>query len=383
MSPVPAPPAAVAAPPLWRTGAFWAWHLAAWLALAVATWLQRTTVGAPATPAALLGIVRWAAIGAAVSAGLAVVHGALPDPRRAPARVAWRVGLGALLGAGVWDLAHAVRGYAPDVGAAGIARSVLVHAVLLLLWSAALVAVLVVRAADARARAARDAERMAAEARHRMLVYQVNPHFLFNALNSVRALVEEEPRRARAMITRLAEVLRAALDADPLRPTTLGAELDTIAAYLAVEQVRFEERLAVTLEATPAARGAAVPGFLLQPLVENAITHGRGAPLRVAVRAWCTDGAVHVTVSNTGRLAPPSPTARDAGRGIGLANVRERLALLHGDAASCTLHEADGMVHAQLVLPYAAPASGAAPPGVAAPASGRVASGADVEAVRA
>jgi LytS/YehU family sensor histidine kinase len=211
-----------------------------------------------------------------------------------------------------------------------------------------------------------------------MLVYQVNPHFLFNTLNSVRALAAEDPERTRAMVTRLAEFLRAALDADPLAPASLGRELDAAAAYLAIEQVRFGARLRATVDATPEARAAAVPGFLLHPLVENAVTHGRGAapggPLHVAVRAWCADGRLTVDVCNGGTLAggTPAGAARTAPgaagrRGIGVANVRERLALLYGDAAALTLTQDGATVRARLTLPLAPPL---APP-AAAPAPAR------------
>jgi hypothetical protein len=350
--------------PLWRLPAFWRWHAAAWLALGVGAWLLRDGAVA-AGRAALTGYLVWACLGAAVSAALAPAVARLPDPRRRPAAAAARGLALAAAGAVPWFALHWwVTGLGP-LGAAlvAVARGLAAHTWLLLAWGAAVVGVGALRRADAVERAALAADRLAVEARHRMLVYQVNPHFLFNTLNSVRALAAEDPERTREMVTRLAEFLRAALDADPLAPAPLGRELDTAAAYLAIEQVRFGERLRVTVEATPEARAAAVPGFLLHPLVENAVTHGRatppGGPRVVAVRARCDGGRLTVDVTNAGALAGASggPPRAARGGGLGLANVRERLALVYGGGASLALTEERGpdgpVVRARLTLPLA------------------------------
>jgi LytS/YehU family sensor histidine kinase len=272
-----------------------------------------------------------------------------------------------LAGAAAWFALHwGMTDLRPLATAEGPVRFVVhglaLHLWLLLAWCVGVLGVETVRRADARDRAGLAAQRLAVEARHRMLVYQVNPHFLFNTLNSVRALAAEDPERTRAMVTRLAEFLRAALESEPLAPAPLGRELDTAAAYLAIEQVRFEARLHVTIDDTAEARAAAVPGFLLHPLVENAITHGRGTPpggpLIVAVRAWCDGGPLVVEVANGGTLARGhSPRSGGAHRGgLGVVNVRERLAIVYGDAASLTLVQDGPMVRARLTLPIA-PAS--------------------------
>ena len=365
----PLPGGAVAAPgvrapapdagPLWRLPAFWRWHVGAWVALGVGTWLQRGT-GLATGPGALMVFARWALTGAAVSAALTPAVARLPDPRRrAAAAAAGGLAL-ALAGAVPWFALHwwaSALGPLAAARAGLVARGLATHLWILLAWGAAVVGVGVLRRAAAGERAALAAERLAAEARHRMLVYQVNPHFLFNTLNSVRALAAEDPERTRAMVTRLAEFLRAALDADPLAPAPLGRELDIATSYLAIEQVRFGDRLRATVEATSEARAAAVPGFLLHPLVENAITHGRatppGGPRVVAVRAWCEGDRLTVDVTNGGALAGARPG------GIGLANVRERLALLYGGGASLALTQEcapDGPhVRARLTLSLASP----------------------------
>jgi LytS/YehU family sensor histidine kinase len=192
------------------------------------------------------------------------------------------------VGAGPWFLVHwrtSDLGPLASASPGVVARGLAAHLWLLLAWGAVVLGVEALRRADASAQAAVAAERLAVEARYRMLVYQVNPHFLFNTLNSVRALAAEDAERTRTMVTRLADFLRAALHADPLSAAPLGRELDTAAAYLDIEQVRFGDRLRATVEATSEARAAAVPGFLLHPLVENAITHRpRDAARRAAGR---------------------------------------------------------------------------------------------------
>ncbi len=357
--------------PLWRRPAFWRWHAAAWLALGVGAWLLRAGAAA-----ALPGYLLWTCLGAAASAALAPAVARLPDPRRRPAAAAARGLALALAGAVPWFALHWwVTGLGPlGAAPAAFARGLAAHTWLLLAWGAAVVGVGALRQADAVERAALAAERLAVEARHRMLVYQVNPHFLFNTLNSVRALAAEDPERTREMVTQLAAFLRAALDADPLAPAPLGRELDAAASYLAIEQVRFGDRLRVTVEATPEARAAAVPGFLLHPLVENAVTHGRatppGGPRVVAVRARCDGGRLTVDVTNGGALAGALGTPPGARRGgLGLANVRERLAMVYGGDASFALTEERGpdgpAVRARLTLPLAGGPARGGPAGVA------------------
>jgi hypothetical protein len=364
--------------PFWQLPAFWRWHGGAWLAFAVGTWLQRGGTGL-ADGTALLRTTLWALTGAAVSAALAPAVARLPDPRLRPGAVAARGLALALSGAGPWFVLHWVTSDLGPVAAARagfVARGLATHVWLLLAWGTVVLGVEALRRAGAAERARLAAERLAVEARHRVLVAQVNPHFLFNTLNSVRALAAEDPERTRTMVTRLAEFLRAALDADPLTPAPLGRELDTAASYLAIEQVRFGDRLRATVEATAEARAATLPGFLLHPIVENAVTHGRGTPLVIAVRAWCADGRLAVEVANGGAIhggiggaiggrAPGAGAAshEEPRPRIGVANVRERLALLYGDDASLTLVQDGVTVRARLTLPLATPARGARPAG--------------------
>jgi hypothetical protein len=198
----------------------------------------------------------------------------------------------------------------------------------------------------------REAELVALEA-------QLNPHFLFNSLNSIRALVTVEPARAQDMLTRLANVLRSTLDRHRLRTVPLATELESVSDYLALEAVRFQDRLRTTIDVDPAASTCAVPPLLLHTLVENAIKHGIGrlaAGGDVVVRARRAGDTVSVDIENTGSL--PSFVAAEAqtthGRQMGLANVRERLRLMYGERATVSLVERQGRVVATVHLPVSA-----------------------------
>jgi sensor histidine kinase YesM len=160
----------------------------------------------------------------------------------------------------------------------------------------------------------------------------LRPHFLFNTLNAIAALVREDPRLAEQMIGELSDLLRASLSADPSREVRLDEELAFTQKYLDLERVRFQDRLHVTIDASPEARRALVPHLLLQPLVENAVRHGI-APLEaggsIAVAAARRNGTLHVTVRDdgVGLAAIPTPVTG----GIGLRGLRARLAHLYGD----------------------------------------------------
>ena len=202
----------------------------------------------------------------------------------------------------------------------------------------------------------------ARDAQLRMLAYQLNPHFLFNTLNSIRALINEDGQRARDMVTSLSGYLRYALVERPLHVALLEEEVASVRGYLAIEQVRFEERLDVRMEIEPAALRCEVPAFLLNPLVENAVRHGTsataGAPLVVRVEARLVEpDRLMIVVENSGRWASGEKSAR-AGEGddelpggVGLTNVRARLAALHPGDHRIDITEADGRVRVVVDLP--------------------------------
>jgi two-component system sensor histidine kinase AlgZ len=201
-----------------------------------------------------------------------------------------------------------------------------------------------------RARQAREAalraELTAQRTQLDLLRSQLNPHFVFNCLNSVRALISEDPARAQEAVTGLAALLRYTLAADRMTTVTLDEELAVVADYLRLEGIRYEERLQVSLDVEPAARQAAIPPMLVQTLVENAIKHGVAQSAgggTVRLRARCEGPALVIAVANPGELG--------TGDGVGLANARQRLRLLYGDGAALTLRSHDGEVTAEVRLP--------------------------------
>ncbi len=184
------------------------------------------------------------------------------------------------------------------------------------------------------------AEADALRAELEQLRLQLDPHFLFNALNGVAEEIPEHPTAALDMLRNLTAYLRHSLDGINHTVVTVEGEVTGLAAYLAVQKARFGERLQARLDVTPEARRRRIASFLLQPLVENAVKHGRreqGLDLRVCIRG---DGEwLHVEVSNAGTLASTGATRRQR-PGIGVENVRRRLALHYPGRHAFELREA-------------------------------------------
>ena len=191
--------------------------------------------------------------------------------------------------------------------------------------------------------ALRDAELRALEA-------QINPHFLFNCLNSIRGLVTENPAMAQDMLTRLANILRYNLRRDIEHTVPLNSEVEIVGDYLALESARFEDRLRVHLSIDPDAGPMQVPPMLMQTLVENALKHGI-APLPsggdLLIRAAIVGDSVVMEVENPGQIAESAPQATQ----LGLANIRERLRIVYNGRASFELKNRNGRVAATVVLP--------------------------------
>ncbi len=267
-------------------------------------WLVQTAiVTGGALPATLLWLVATCALGKPLAR----------LPRRAQYAAGAALGaLSSLYGCGLLRLTGAA-GSAPWLGSA---------------VAGAFIAGMVMAAMVLRARGQTPA---ATTARLEELQSRIRPHFLFNTLNSAIALVREEPAKAETLLEDLAELFRQALS-DPGESGTLADEIALAERYLAIEQVRFGDRLRVRWDLDPAASGARLPPLLLQPLVENAIKHGvepspEGARLRI--RTERRGGVVVIEVVNS---LPPLRWADEPlprGHGIALANVRDRLRLLH------------------------------------------------------
>jgi len=171
-----------------------------------------------------------------------------------------------------------------------------------------------------------------AEAQLHSLRLQLQPHFLFNTLNTITALIATEPRAAERMVAGLSELLRASLRLADEQEVPLARELDHLRLYVDIQQTRFGDRLAVAMDVDPAVRGALVPSLLLQPLVENAIRHGitpRAAGGRISVRATRDADELRLEVRDDG-VGAATHDGVLAREGVGLTNTRERLRRLHG-----------------------------------------------------
>ena len=225
-------------------------------------------------------------------------------------------------------------------------------AAVLLLWSLLYLALVYWRDHREQRERLQRAEALAQEARLRMLRYQLNPHFLFNALNSIGALAGEAPDRVQRMVGELSGFLRySLLDSERLE-VPLGDELRAVAHYLEIEKVRFEDDLDVRIELEPAAAERTLPGFLVLPLVENAIKHGQrtsAKPLRITVTARVENSALLIEVKNTGAWVTLPPSAlRVAGTDTGLHNVRQRLRAHYAGRHAFEVYEDGGWVHARI-----------------------------------
>jgi sensor histidine kinase YesM len=193
------------------------------------------------------------------------------------------------------------------------------------------------------------------DAELKALKSQMNPHFIFNCLNSIRALIVEDPERAQTVVTQLANILRYSLQSGNAETVKLEEELQIVKEYLALEKTRLEDRLQIIMQIDPASRSALIPPMLLQTLVENGIKYGIATQPnggRISLVSRVQDGMLHIHVTNTGQLQRSSNSD-----GFGLANTKERLKLLCGDAASLSLEEmSPNEVTANLTIPLGAAA---------------------------
>jgi two-component system, LytTR family, sensor kinase len=211
------------------------------------------------------------------------------------------------------------------------------------------------RAAEASAQAER-LERRVTEARLSALQRELNPHFLFNALNAVSGLVRrQENDRAVQMLARVGDLLRETLERGDAVESTIEAEMSLLGHYLDIEQTRFGSRLRVGIDVRADTRDALLPTFVLQPLVENAIRHGVARTNSggfVSIEAFRENGILHVLVRNTG--APPAPADHSgSGQGVGLSNTRARLAELYNAQAGVDFSiDADGEATTRLWAPF-------------------------------
>jgi signal transduction histidine kinase len=344
------------------------WHAAllyllAWLmlGLAIAALLAAGGAGWGASLLFALPLAIVYAIATAFSAYY--VCRAYPIGQKHPAAIVGGLGITAACAAALWCAigsawASLLRALAPEGAAFELdaARLATMFALGVILYGlAAAVNYLLFEAERVRQLETRELETrlMAQDAELRMLRAQVDPHFLFNSLNSISALTSIDPAAARAMTLRLAEFFRHTLGLRADRMVTLDTELQLVRDFIAIEQVRYGERLQFDAAVDPAASACLVPPMLLQPLAENAVKHGVGrmiGPGRVRIEAVRAGSLLRIRVEND---ADPDDAGGGSGTGtgLGLVNVRQRLAAAHGHEAHAHWTREDGRFVVELALP--------------------------------
>jgi two-component sensor histidine kinase len=200
---------------------------------------------------------------------------------------------------------------------------------------------------------------MAHQAQLKMLRYQLNPHFLFNTLNSISTLIMEHKQDvANRMVTGLSKFLRYTLDNDPMQKVTLAKEVEAMRLYLDIEKIRFEERLELDFQVEDKAAGALIPSMLLQPIVENSIKYAiarneRGGRIRIGARVFADE--LLLEISDDGPGIEDNGSRPESTGGVGLTNTRERLRVLYGDNQSCKFSNAEPHgVKVSIRIPYEA-----------------------------
>jgi LytS/YehU family sensor histidine kinase len=193
-------------------------------------------------------------------------------------------------------------------------------------------------------------ESLVKETELKMLRSQINPHFLFNSLNSISSLTITDPEKARDMVVKLSEFMRYALSRKDELPVSLQSELENLRLYLDIEKVRFGDKLTTEEIIDKDCLDFKIPVMLLQPLYENAVKHGvyeSTESVRITTRAKIIDGYFEITISNNYDIAPS--TRR--GTGTGLLNVARRLELFYGNKASIKILKENGIYTVNLYIP--------------------------------
>lgn len=190
----------------------------------------------------------------------------------------------------------------------------------------------------------------------KILRAQLNPHFMFNSLNSIRALITEDPAKAQASLTQLSNLLRNSLLSNRKKTVSLDEELKTVQDYLSLEKIRYEDRLRIQTNISPDTLNVQVPPMMVQTLVENAVKHGISKPLKggfISIDAQLERNVklernfLSLTIRNTGTLDD-----KPSGDGVGLLNTSQRLALIYGvNASFCIRQEENEVVRAEVRLP--------------------------------
>lgn len=197
------------------------------------------------------------------------------------------------------------------------------------------------------------ANALAQTAQLQMLRYRMNPHFLFNTLNSIRALISEDKASAKSMVTELSDYLRYSLVSRNYANVPFKDELESVRHYFNIQKMRYENKLDVLFDIEPAAEEFPIVSFLLHPLVENSVKHGLRAsplPLKIRIDAKVHHGILQIDVINSGSWIGPSDLERNGAIGKGLDNVRQRLAEAYPGKHRFEILEKEGTVQARLAI---------------------------------
>jgi two-component system LytT family sensor kinase len=230
-----------------------------------------------------------------------------------------------------------------------IVRMTIVNFIPLLAWSTLYFGITWWMEWQRERRRAEEALHLARKSQFEMLRYQLNPHFLFNSLNSARALIDEDPRAAREMITELSEFLRYSLIDKDIAFRPLRDELRALQHYLSIEKKRFEEKLVIKYEVDPSTEQHRILGFLIHPLIENAIKYGMKTsetPLTLLIRTWLEQDYLMIRICNSGSWIEKDKHDSDSGNGTGtgLVNVQKRLENAYPGGYIFRVEKADNQV---------------------------------------
>ncbi|MDO8548798.1 MAG: histidine kinase [Ignavibacteria bacterium] len=186
----------------------------------------------------------------------------------------------------------------------------------------------------------------------RTLRSQLNPHFMFNALNSIRALIKEDPQNAQTAVTKLSNILRYALKIERAESVPLDEEIQAVEDYLALEKIRFEERLKYEIKIDSKSGRIEIPPMMIQTLVENGIKHGitkRTEGGKINIETSLDDSKLHIRIKNTGQI---DPDAIKTSTGFGINNTKHRLSLIYGEKAQFQIsNQNEKEVLAELIIP--------------------------------
>ena len=302
--------------------------------------------------------------GLLLSTALGALYGTIGLRRRAPLWQGLAIVAGGVAGGLLW---YQVKAWGIDwvnpfiapitgvtalrPGEGSILSSLSAFPIVLLAWSGLYLGLAQWYAQQRQERRLLRADAAAQRAQLRMLRYQLNPHFFFNALNTIGALADENPQRVKTAVRELSGFLRYTLLDDEDLDAPLHDEVAAAEHYLAVEKIRFEDDLQVTVDLAEAAGRRVVPSFLVLPLVENAVKHGpytSPMPLCIRLTGTVTDEALVVEVANTGHWREAEASADSTG--TGLDNVRRRLEAQHPDRHRLTVREDYGWVRVRIEI---------------------------------